>query len=710
MKIRLKIWVGIAVLAGSPTSAVAADFRDILERPDLIAFVLLAGLFISLSIWAVLERQVIARRFKKVLQAKGIEDELLDFAPAGYLILRKGGFCYCSDRLREWLGLTSPVSHFEQLQAEPGKPGFDEESFDKLRNYILQIAKRRIPLPLRLTHTLQDEELYVFGKNLKGPDPDDSAILLWVTLGEGVSPAVRGKIAGGKTGEAFPTAEGFDLYLEAQSETLNGLSTSVAIFGPDQSLRFCNQAFRRLWSLPEKWEAAVPNHSEFLDKMREERRLPEQADFASWKKHILSYYSKLRDPVEEMWHLPDGRTLRVINQPYLLGGLIVFFEDVTDRLDLERSYNTLIAVQRETLDHLHEAVTVIGSDGRIRLFNPNFVKTWKLNPADLKNRPHISEILEMCKPLLNSNPEVWNEQKNQILGYVINRDQRTGKWELTNSRVLQFNIVPLPDGATLLTLSDVSDSFVIENAMVEKSKARAKAEKMKSDFISGLSDDLRLPIASIKGFSEILDKEVFGDLNDKQKNYLSWILKASTQVQNFMDDMIDLAEIEAGKTSLKVREFDIAKSLKAIVDKVRDKPQRKHFTIAARFGTTTGKIRGDEDRIKKALINILEDGIERIPPGGKISVATKGTDDMAEIHISYLNSEIPVFMRDQMPGEDGGIKPVGEKDALGLRLSLAGSLMKLHGGTLECDLRPDKESTISCLISRAAPDSRGGEK
>jgi signal transduction histidine kinase len=694
----IAIFLVFLVLGTGP--ALAVEFLEILERPDLVTFTLLSGFFIALGIWAVLERLIIARRFKKVLEAKSIEDELLDFAPAGYLILRKGGFCYCSDRLREWLGLTSPINHFEQLQAHDSKPGFDAESFEKLRNYILQIAKRRIPLPLKLTHSMQDEELYVFGKNMKTADPDEAAILLWVTLGEVASQNIRGTAPSGRDGESFPTAEGFDLYLEAQSETLNGLSTSVAIFGPDQALRFCNQAFRTLWSLPDKWEEAVPNHSEFLDKMREERRLPEQADFASWKKHILGYYAKLRDPVEEMWHLPDGRTLRVITQPYLLGGLIVFFEDVTDRLDLERSYNTLIAVQKETLDHLHEAVTVIGSDGRIRLYNPNFVDTWKLDEAQLKNRPHISELLDMCKPLLSTNPDVWNEQKNQILGYIINRDQRTGKWELTNNRVLQFNIVPLPDGATLLTLSDVSDTFEIEHAMLEKNKAIESADKMKSGLISGISEDLRLPMASIQRFAEILDNEYFGPLNDKQKNYLSWILKASAQVREFMDDVIDLAEVEGGQAKLEADDFDLAKALKGIVDDIHNKGHRKHFTIAARFGTTTGKIVGDEARIKKAFTNILEDAVERIPAGGKISVASKGDSAGAEVTITYLNSEIPVFMRDQMPDDGTEAAPKADKDAMGLRLSLAGNIIKMHDGSIQINLRPDKDSKILCHIPR----------
>lgn len=698
--------LGFALIA-APARAAPEDWLKVLDSPQLTTFILITGLFISLSVWAILERQVISRRFRKIINAKAIEDELLDFAPAGYLILRPGGFCYCSDRLREWLGLTSNISHFDELKGSRGTPGFDSESFERLKGYVLQIAKRRIPLPLRLSHTLQDEDLYVFGKNLRSANRNDSAILLWVTLGEGASPRIKPRP--GKDGDVLQDAEGFDIYLEAQSETLNGLSTSVAIFGPDQALRFCNQAFRELWSLPKNWEDVVPNHGEFLDKMREERRLPEQADFASWRKHILSYYKTLGDPVEEMWHLPDGRTLRVITQPYLLGGLIVFFEDVTDKLDLERSYNTLIAVQRETLDHLHEAVTVIGSDGRIRLFNPNFVRAWSLSEAELKARPHVSDVLDMCRPLLDTGETDWKELKNEILGYIINRDQRTGSWKLTTGRVLQFNMVPLPDGASLLTLSDVSDTFGIETAIRDKDRALESADRLKSEFVASISEDLRLPLNSIIGFSEILDKEYFGELNDKQKNYLSWIIKASNQVRNFVDDVMDLATIEAGEVELKTDVIDFGATVKQVVDEVREKPHQKHFSISTRFGTTTGEVEGDVKWVAKAIANVLEDAIERVPPGGKISVSTKGGNDLAEINVSYINAEIPLFLREQHGDENKDQSPK-EKDVIGLRLSLAGSIFRLHGGDVEYDLKPGKTSTINSTISRTFSQKFSGEK
>ena len=92
--------------------------------------------------------------------------------------------------------------------------------------------------------------------------------------------------------------------------------------------------------------------------------------------------------------LPDGTTLRSVVTPHPFGGLLLTWEDVTDNFALERSYNTLIAVQRETLDNLHEGIAVIGGDGRLQLSNPVFGRMWRLTDDLLDTAPHISEIVE----------------------------------------------------------------------------------------------------------------------------------------------------------------------------------------------------------------------------------------------------------------------------------------------------------------------------
>ena len=111
-------------------------------------------------------------------------------------------------------------------------------------------------------------------------------------------------------------------------------------------------------------------------------------------------------PITHEWHLPDGRTLRVVTTPNPEGGVIYLFDDITEPLDLRRRYEALIRVQGETLDNLAEGVAVFASDGRLRLFNPVFAQMWKFDPAALQERPHIEAVIGWCQALAGDNP-IW---------------------------------------------------------------------------------------------------------------------------------------------------------------------------------------------------------------------------------------------------------------------------------------------------------------
>ena len=132
-----------------------------------------------------------------------------------------------------------------------------------------------------------------------------------------------------------------------------------------------------------------------LDRLRAARRLPEQQDFRQWRTQLHEAYQAV-EPRQHEWHLPDGRTMRVVTTPNPEGGVTYLFDDVTERLDLERRFDALIRVQGETLDNLGEAVAVFASDGRLRLSNPAFAQMWQLEPAELVDRPHIETIMTAC--------------------------------------------------------------------------------------------------------------------------------------------------------------------------------------------------------------------------------------------------------------------------------------------------------------------------
>jgi signal transduction histidine kinase len=346
-------------------------------------------------------------------------------------------------------------------------------------------------------------------------------------------------------------------HIDTHEETLHRLPVAVAIFGPDQKLKFSNKEYARLWDLEERWLATHPSDSEILERLRESRRLPEQRDFASWKKERLALYTSVIDEREEHWHLPRGSTLRVTCQPHPFGGLIFIYDDVTNQMALERSLNQLSSVQRTTIDHLTEALAVFGTDGRLKLFNKAFAEYWKIDAKALAEQPRFADVFQLCRRVLPDEGH-WSMLTMLITGAASERRVSAERLTRNDEKVLSFAAAPLPDGSLLLSYRDVTDTAMREKALEERNAALLASDKLKSDFISNVSYQLRTPLNSIMGFADLMNQGIAGKLTDKQSNYLGDILNASKTLETLVNDILDLALIEAGTIELDRKDVVVA--------------------------------------------------------------------------------------------------------------------------------------------------------
>jgi len=296
-------------------------------------------------------------------------------------------------------------------------------------------------------------------------------------------------------------------HIDAHADTLDRLATAVAIFGRDQRLTFYNRAFADLWSLPEQWLEAHPSDGEILDRLREGRRLPEQRDYQAWKQERLALYHQSGAYLpEELWHLPGGTALRVVAQPHPFGGLTYLYEDVTEKIALESSYNTLIKVQRATLDTLAEGVAVFGPDGKLKLHNAAFVTLWQLSDAELTDEPHVQRLGQICAKRFGEET-VW-EKLAASVSSGLERGRDCGEMQRSDRSIISVSLAPLPDGATLVTFADVTDRFRIESALRERNEALEAADRLKSDFVHHASFLFRDPLNAVHGFAELLASEI----------------------------------------------------------------------------------------------------------------------------------------------------------------------------------------------------------
>ena len=298
-------------------------------------------------------------------------------------------------------------------------------------------------------------------------------------------------VSGGAAGFAIDVTEGEEAkaalkrFRRAHDETLNHMAEAVVVFDRSQRLNFYNTAFSRLFKLDDAWLNDRPGHGQFLDRMREKRLLPEQADYADWRSHELARYDQpsTEETPDELWPLPDGRTLRVARQRHPLGGLMLIFEDKTDEMALTARYNTLINVQRATLDKLHEAVAVFGANGRLQLHNNAFEDLWGFEAVELDGQPEFDAVAETCASLF-ADDRVWTDIKGRVTDPSPQaRKQVTGEMRRSDGRVLTYLTRPLPDGATLICWDDVTDSRRIEEALRERAEALETSEAGKAEFL-----------------------------------------------------------------------------------------------------------------------------------------------------------------------------------------------------------------------------------
>jgi len=486
---------------------------------------------------------------------------------------------------------------------------------------------------------------------------------------------------------------------QVQKQLLESSASAIAIYGADEKLKFFNNAFMNLWKLEESWLGTEPTYGEVLEALREKRKLPEQADFRRFKQENLAMFKDLIDPQEDFYFLPDERSLRVIVVPHTLGGLQFVYEDMTDKLALERSYNTLLAVQSETLDNLHEGVAVFGESGKLTLSNPVYATIWGLDKNFLESEPFLADILNKTKALYNFDG-TWDDFRKGTLAKVLSREAQSETLQLSSGIVLDMKTAPLPDGEILVTYNDITDSFLVEKSLREANEALADVDSLKTEFLTNISYELRSPLTSIIGFTEVLRNEIFGTLNDSQKDYLEDIYQASHQLERLINDILDISSIEAGYMKLNIDRFDIHSMLASVISLIKERLQEHNLKFEFECAPQIGKLFGDETRIKQILFNILSNSIKFTPAGGKISLSAKTDEKNVIITVTDTGEGIAeedmaiIFNKFQKTKSKGGS---------GLGLAVAKNFVELHGGKIEIESEKDKGAKVTITLPLEKP-------
>jgi signal transduction histidine kinase len=506
-------------------------------------------------------------------------------------------------------------------------------------------------------------------------------------------------VLGGSAGMAIDASEAAALsaalvrMAEAHRRTLDQLSSGVAVFDAQRRLAFYNDSYRRLWDLDRTFLDSNPDDSSVLDRLRAGRKLPEQPNFREWKAKLHEAYRAV-EPAKDVWYLPDGRALSIVTTPNPEGGVTYLFDNVTESLELARRFDGLIRVQRETLDNLAEAVAVFGSNGRAQLFNPAFAKMWKLSDEAMQEHPHIEMVESWCRPLFDD-ATTWQTLRGAITG-IENRVAVPLKLERKDGSVLDCMTMPLPDGATMLTFQDISDAENVERALRERNEALEAADQMKVDFVHHVSYELRSPLTTIIGFAHLLSDPITGPLMPKQAEYLEYITTSTGALLAIINNILDLATIDAGAMTLNLGPIDIRKTIEDAAEGIQDRLARDRITLQVNADSTIGNFTGDERRVVQVLYNLLANAVGFSPQDSVITLTAERNEHNVRFMVTDRGPGIPPEVKDKVFDWFESHANGSRHRGAGLGLSLVRSFVELHGGKVRVDSVVGKGTTVSC--------------
>lgn len=582
------------------------------------------------------------------------------------------------------------------LRDASGRMVYANAAYHELARGLGRRSSDNAPAPLLDTATLKRSSVAL--AETGRPQTQD------VELGEaGTHELVEFPLEGGSAGYLHaprPVATvNRDAGLQHLSAIIDALATPIAIFNAGRELVQVNRAYATLWGLDPDWLKVGMDERTILDRLRTDGKLPNEPDYQAWRaRHLAAYQLKVPKELDP-WHLPDGRTVQVIAAPAgPRGGVIYVFEDITDQLILKSQHRAVLEVQRSTLNALTEAVAVFGTNGRMTLSNPRLSSMWKLPTNLLAEHPHIDRLTEAVAAVLpEDGATIWRDLKRAIIDLNPTRSDQQGRIARADGKLIDYTITRLPDGQSMMTFLDVTESANYQRVLKEKNEALLTADRLKDAFVQNVSYELRSPLTNIIGFADLLASGTAGPLNERQHSYTDYIRASSVTLGVLIDNILDLATVDAGIAELRPEPLDVP----ALVEKARagvlasfpEIDGEQTVNLKVEIADELPVFVADGTRIVQVLYNLLSNAARFSEPGGEIRLTVTARGERIQFVVEDEGAAMPDEVRAALldRGDAGGS---ARQRGAGMGFAIVRAFVNLHGGTIHVERREPRGTRV----------------
>ena len=484
---------------------------------------------------------------------------------------------------------------------------------------------------------------------------------------------------------------------------IESLSDALAIFDSDDRLVMCNQAYREVVGGSDE---VVKPGARFEDILRfnlERGFLRSVQDKEAFIAQRLAQHRNPGEPIQLQRH--GGGWLQIREQRLADGGIAVIGTDITATKEHEQEIFEKSEILQRTLANMGEGIIVFDRDLKLLAWNDRVIDLIELPRDFLRVGLDYQDFL---RPQAERG-EFGNESVDEAIRKRVERAQSPQPFSIDrrrpNGRYLAYRRNPMPDGGFVALYSDVTERRRAEDGLREAKEAAEIANRTKSEFLANMSHELRTPLNAIIGFSEIIQKEMFGPIGSgRYKEYAVDIYESGTHLLNLINDILDVSKAEAGKIELQESQVLVKDLIDASLRLIMPRAREAGVSLIEPETDRLPPLRADERRLKQVLINLLSNAVKFTPSGGRVTLEAAVNADRG-LTIRVIDTGIGMEAAD-IPK---ALEPFGQVDSrlsrkyegTGLGLPLSKALVELHGGKLDIQSEPGVGTTVSVVLPAA---------
>lgn len=369
-------------------------------------------------------------------------------------------------------------------------------------------------------------------------------------------------------------------------------------------------------------------------------------------------------------------------------GLLAIGNDITQRVETEEKLKTIY-------ENMPGGILMIGQDYIIKDVNYRTCEITGYRREEL-----VGQLCDIVCPKGSASKKcpIWEEELEGFRGMETTIKCKNGikKPILKNAQEITIK----GDTYILELFQDISERKNAEENVIEAKKAAEKANQAKSEFLANMSHELRTPLNSVIGFSDILSKEVRGELNDPQKKYVSNIAKSGNHLLSLINDILDLSKIEAGQEQLEYSSFDLHEVLDEISILIKPLTSKKKIDLQMDLPSEDIRVYADRKKFKQIMYNLLSNASKFTPDKGTITIIANQEKDKLKVAVSDTGIGIPKADQTTIfePFQQVKSSKSSEHKGTGLGLSIVRELVEMHGGQVALKSEVGKGSTFTFTV------------